>query len=244
MDQYISIKRYFLILVLLVTVLFFPETGHTQSACQTNNDISCEVYTQCIEANCNCTKTSFPYTATFGPKYCQRFGSETGFGSLGRQWRDKTLICLKDRISSSYVSNSDASGGSCNCSAIQAAAIDSHSECYLSAPSFCKLSESDIRALARIVDSADIFALGAAGLGEMGHVLATCYWTEGLSKGDLITRAFVSETLEEGTEIASEVVVEVLKHAVKFATSQAQQTAGEALLKLYREYFPAGPTLQ
>jgi len=80
-------------------------------------------------------------------------------------------------------------------------------------------------------------------MSEMGHVLATCYWTEGISKGDLITRAFVSETLEEGTEVASEVVVELFKQAVRFAASQAQQAAEEALLNLYREYFPAGPTL-
>ncbi|WP_298566796.1 hypothetical protein [uncultured Aliiroseovarius sp.] len=122
-------------------------------------------------------------------------------------------------------------------------AIDSHSECYLSAPSFCKLSESDIRTLARIVDAADVFALGAAGLTEMGHVLATCYWTESISKGDLITRAFVSETLQEGTEVASKVVIEVFKQAVRFAAFQAQEAAEEALESLYREFFPEGPTL-
>lgn len=243
MNWYNSATRVFLALFFASAALMSPSLSEAQAACQTTGGLSCGVYEQCIEKNCECAGTDHPYTATFGPKYCQRFGSETGFGSLGKQWRDKTLICLKDRVSSAYVSNSDANGRNCDCSAIQAMAIDSHSECYLSAPSFCKLSESDIRTLARIVDAADIFALGASGLTEMGHVLATCYWTEGISKGDLITRAFVSETLQEGTEVASKVVIEVFKQAVRFAASQAQEAAEEALDNLYREFFPEGPTL-
>lgn len=222
---------------------FVPSTVTAQEACQTTGDLSCDVYTQCIEANCNCAATSFPYSATFGPKYCQRFAAQTNFSSLGSEWRDKTLICLKNRISTAYVANSDATGKNCDCSAIQSAAIGSHSECYLSAPSFCKLNEDDVRILARIVDAADIFALGLPGMIEMGHVLASCYWNEGLDKGDAITVAFVSETLEEGTELASDVAREVLRQAVNYAVEQAQQAAEVALRRLYQEYFPTGPVL-
>lgn len=223
--------------------LISPGKAAAQSACQTAGDLSCDVYTQCVEANCNCTATSFPYSATFGPKYCQRFAAQTNFSSLGSEWRDKTLICLRNRISTAYVANSDASGKNCDCSAIQSAAIGSHSECYLSAPSFCQLSEDDVRVLARIVDAADIFALGLPGLIEMGHVLASCYWDQGLDKGDAITVAFVSETLEEGTEVASDVAREVLRQAVNYAVEQAQKAAEEALRRLYQEYFPTGPVL-
>lgn len=218
-------------------------TAGAQGACQTSGDLSCNVYTKCIEANCNCAATNFPYSATFGPKYCQRFAAQTNFSSLGSEWRDKTLVCLKNRISTAYVANSDASGKNCDCSSIQSAAIGSHSECYLSAPSFCQLSEDDVRVLARIVDAADISALGLPGMIEMGHVLASCYWNEGLDKGDAITVAFVSETLEEGTEVASDVAREVLRQAVSYALEQAEQAAEEALRRLYQEYFPTGPVL-
>lgn len=244
MDIPNSFFRLVLLFAGFFTNFLFVGPGLAQNACQTTNDLSCSVYTQCIEQNCNCSSTDFPYTNTFGPKYCQRFASETGFSALGQQWRNNTLSCLRDRISSAYVSNSNASGQNCDCSAIQSAAISSHSECYLATPSFCTLSEADVRTLARIVDAADMFALGSSGMAEMAHVLATCYWEEGLDKGNVIASAFITETLQEGTELASQVAIEILRVAVEYAASQAQKAAEQALRELYQEYFPTGPVLQ
>jgi len=221
-----------------------PLFAFAQEACRSSPDLSCSVYTECIEANCNCGATSSPYSATFGPKYCSRFANETRFSAVGQQWRKKTLLCLKDQISIAYVANSDASGRNCNCSAIQSAAVDSHSLCYLSSPSFCKLLESDIRVIARIVDAADVASLGVPGMIEMGHALASCYWNEGIDTGNMIASSFIDETLREGTEIAEDVARETLTQAVQYAVEQAQAAAERELRRLYNEFFPIGPMLE
>lgn len=219
-------------------MLFPSQLAWAQSACQSNEKSSCAVYSDCIEANCNCAATSHNYSGTFGPKYCTRFGAESSFSANGSAWRDKTLLCLKDRISQAYVAHSDGSGKGCDCAAIQAAAIDSHSSCYLDTPSFCQLSQADVRVLARIVDTPDIAKLGFPGLREMGIVLATCYWEEGKDVGDELARAFVDETVAENTEIAQDVALTIISHAIEYAVERAKAEAATALRQLFDDYFP------
>ena len=227
--QTMSSLAFFTMLTLIV-----PGMGMANQACQSTENLSCSVYKGCIEAKCNCAVTASPYSGTFGPKYCGRFASESNFSKAGQEWRKKTLLCLKDKIQVSYVNNSEP----CNCKQIQKEAIDSHSACYLAKPSFCKLEEADIRVIARIVDAKDILALGFPGLAEMGITLATCYWSESIASGNTIARAFVHETIIEGTETATAVGKDVLDGAINHAIESGKEEARKQIEKLKEEFFP------
>lgn len=204
-----------------------------QPACSSTNDNSCAVYSDCIEANCNCNATPFSYPKNFGFKNCNKFRTSTALSPAGIQWRNKTLICLKDRISVAYVQNS-ANG--CNCEEIQRQAIQSHTDCYISAPSFCSLPESDIRAIARIVDAPDFVALGTDGVIETAKTLYGCYRTVGRDKAGAVAIAFGDETLAEGGEIARGYLVRVMSEGERLARNAGLPQIADAFKTLADHY--------
>jgi hypothetical protein len=209
-----------------------------QAACSSSASPSCEVYAGCIEANCNCAAGDSPYSGTFGPKYCGRFIANNNFSSDGKAWRDKTLLCLADEISKSYVANI---GPPCNCKQIQKDAIASHNKCYTLAPSFCKLSDDDVREVARIVDIKDIFILGARGVKEVAKTLATCMINEGIDKGTQTTIVFADETLVEGGEEARHYLLDVLAAGAAYGIEKGKQEVKKAFDELKKKYAPTIP---
>ena len=190
-----------LALVAVFGMIAIPGNASAQAACSSTVAPSCEVYTDCIEAKCNCNATSYAYVEKFGAKYCKRFLANTGFSAKGREWRDKTLLCLSDAVSRAFVSTSSST---CDCKGIQAAAIKSHTPCYVSSPSFCKLPSDDIRVIAKIVDSGDIVALGLDGTIETALTLFTCMTSEGVAQGTDIALTFLDE---KGNIFAGEVAL-------------------------------------
>jgi len=177
-------------IIALVALVALASTATAQTACTSSQTLSCALYTDCIERNCNCAAGRPPYSGTFGLKYCSRFASAVSLTPAGQAWRDKTLICLRDRASRAYVDNA---GPPCDCKAIQAKAIASHSDCYTSNPSFCALPDDDLRQIADIVDGNDVFALGISGVWQTGYTLLVCMRQAGVNRGARIAEIFLAE---------------------------------------------------
>lgn len=219
--------------IMAIAMLCVAGRGLAQPACSSTNDNSCEVYSECIEKNCKCEATQFKYPQSFGLKYCKRFGESLELTSNGQKWRDKTLSCLKDRISAAYVANSQ---NGCDCGKIQQLAIASHTDCYISDPSFCSLSDDDVRAIARIVDLEDVGALGRTGLTETARTLFGCFQTAGFDRGTKIAVTFGDETLNEGADRVRDYLVGVMEAGSRIAEDAGMTKVADAFRQLVERY--------
>jgi len=116
---------------------------------------SCEVYDTCLEARCKCESSLFPYFISYGKKYCERFLASTNWSSSGASWRDKTLVCLQEKIVLMLPTNALP----CDCKALKAAAFQIHVACYTQPnASVCDLGLGDWITIYKIIDNHDLFA--------------------------------------------------------------------------------------
>jgi hypothetical protein len=132
-------------------------------------------------------------------------------------------------------------GPPCDCAKIQAEAIESHTACYTSTPSFCSLSEADIRVVARIVDIGDLAQLGRPGLRESGRTLYVCFRQTGLDKGFQLAVSFGSETIKEFGESARDNLLIMLDIGEKYALDDAKSDIAEKfkqLKEMFRRKIP------
>jgi hypothetical protein len=67
-------------------------------ACTSSAKPSCAVYSTCFERVCNCEATEDRYFISYGKKYCDRFLDATQLSAAGQRWRDRTLVCLQEKI--------------------------------------------------------------------------------------------------------------------------------------------------
>jgi len=131
---------------------------------------SCGEYEACFAKYCPCDGDQDEYFISYGKKYCSAFLNDANLSDQGKRWRDKTLVCLQEKI----VPKLDISNHpSCDCSAMKAFAFDVHVACYTQpGASICDLPDSDVARIAWTVDFKDMF--GAAGVSQMRKVSAIC----------------------------------------------------------------------
>lgn len=122
--------------------------------CKSSAAPSCAVYSSCFEARCKCENSKYPYFISYGKKYCERFLASTGWSQAGATWRDKTLICLQDKIVPILPDDAIL----CNCEALKAAAFKIHVACYTQpSASVCDLGIGDWATIYGIIDNHDLF---------------------------------------------------------------------------------------
>lgn len=122
--------------------------------CKSSAAQSCAVYSSCFEARCKCENSKYPYFISYGKKYCERFLASTGWSQAGATWRDKTLICLQDKIVPILPDDAIL----CNCEALKAAAFKIHVACYTQpSASVCDLGIGDWATIYGIIDNHDLF---------------------------------------------------------------------------------------
>lgn len=209
-----------------------------QAACQSSTTLSCDIYEGCIEANCNCVGKDHDYSAAFGPKYCKRFKSNAALSAAGKEWRDKTLACLAHEAGLAYAAQPTSQ---CSCQQLEARMIRSHTQCYVSKPSFCALSDADLRVAARIVDAKDFFSLGVAGFTEVGRTLIACSKQTDAKRTIHLADVFLGETLKEGTEQARSYVSQVLDSTVNQAEKAGDKELATRLRELKKKLIPDPP---
>jgi hypothetical protein len=111
------------------------------------------VYNTCFDRYCPCTGAD-NYFISYGRKYCDRFLNETGWSAAGKQWRDKTLLCLQKSIAAKLSLQSPTT---CDCREMKEFAFQTHINCYTqNTASVCKLPIADWRKIVSIVDTADV----------------------------------------------------------------------------------------
>jgi len=121
-------KKHLLILKLLLLNLFTIRLSTDWNKLSLNTD--CEFYKSCLEAKYTCGNNGYPIG--YGYKYCNKFLTYyEEFPQKGKEWVNKTLVCLKQALYPLYQAES-------NCEVIYAAAFNSHPECYFQS-GFCDL---------------------------------------------------------------------------------------------------------
>jgi hypothetical protein len=151
-----------------------PIVGEPPLECMSSATPSCNVYDRCFERLCNCESTADRYFLSYGKRYCQRFLEATNWSAAGRVWRDRTLVCLQEKI----VPHLPLQGGSCDCRAVKQIAFRVHVECYTqAASSVCNLGLSDWRSIFDIVDSKDLLD-DQDGLRQLLNVARICLGRE------------------------------------------------------------------
>jgi hypothetical protein len=140
--------------------------------CQSNSPPSCEVYTACFDKYCPCENTSEGYFLRYGKKYCDRFLASTGWSKKGDSWRNKTLLCLQEKIVPRLPI---AAHPSCDCKAMKDFAFKTHVDCYTqSGASVCELELADYKKIYDIIDvKVDLFQ-DPFGRKQMREVLNIC----------------------------------------------------------------------
>jgi len=138
---------YFVIALSVIT-----QSNRAQAQCTIQGTLSCNVYNTCFDRYCPCTGAD-SYFISYGRKYCDRFLNESGWSPVGKQWRDKTLLCLQESIAAKL---SLQRRTTCNCREMKEFAFKMHINCYTqNVASVCKLPISDWRKIVSIVDTAD-----------------------------------------------------------------------------------------
>jgi hypothetical protein len=157
---------------LLLTALSFLCSAPAMAQCASTMELSCGVYDSCFEKYCPCEGTDDGYFLRYGKKYCERFLSSTGWSEKGRQWRDKTLLCLQERI----VPHLDiVETPVCDCKAMKSLAFKTHVECYTQpSASVCALELSDFKKIYSIIDIGDDLFGDPYGRSQMRQVLQIC----------------------------------------------------------------------
>ncbi len=141
--------------LLFALVLCLLNISPVLAQCVSTATPSCKVYDTCFEATCKCESSLFPYFISYGKKYCERFLASTNWSSSGASWRDKTLVCLQEKIVLMLPTN----GLPCDCKALKAAAFQIHVACYTQPnASVCDLGLGDWITIYKIIDNHDLFA--------------------------------------------------------------------------------------
>lgn len=144
-----------LILRIALVVLIALATGTSRAQCSNSATPSCSVYDSCFAKFCSCSGPN-EYFVTYGKKYCERFLNDSHFSAAGKAWRDKTLVCLQEKI----IPRLDISvNPSCDCGAMRTFAFQSHVSCYKQAGnSICDLPIGDVNEIRKVVDVSDAFS--------------------------------------------------------------------------------------
>jgi hypothetical protein len=122
--------------------------------CQSSATPSCAVYKTCFEATCKCETSPYPYFISYGKKYCERFLASNNWSEAGKMWRDRTLVCLQEKI----VAILPDSVALCDCKALKSAAFKIHVACYTqTGASVCDLGLGDWATIYGIIDKHDLF---------------------------------------------------------------------------------------
>ncbi|MFB6451227.1 hypothetical protein [Bradyrhizobium tunisiense] len=153
--SFVNFERWRLLLFLIVSSpIILPVAQPAMAQCASTPHPSCGVYQTCFEATCKCEKSQYPYFISYGKKYCERFLASTSWTAAGAKWRDKTLLCLQERI----VPVLPDSPGWCDCKSLKATAFQIHVACYTQpGTSVCDLGKSDWWTILKIVDARDLF---------------------------------------------------------------------------------------
>lgn len=140
--------------------------------CANATQLSCAVYDRCFTRYCSCTGDASEYFRSYGRKYCDRFLASSGWSAAGQQWRDKTLLCLQERI----VPKLDISDRpSCDCKAMKSFAYRTHVDCYTqTSASICNLTYADFKKIFDIIDVRDDLFGDPYGRAQMRDVLEIC----------------------------------------------------------------------
>ena len=155
------------IFALLMTIAAI-QAAHAQ--CVSTPHPSCGVYQTCFEATCKCENSPYPYFISYGKKYCERFLASTIWSAAGADWRDKTLVCLQEKIVPELPDDSAL----CDCKSLKATAFKIHVACYTQpGASICDLDVSDWTTIYGIIDNHDLF-VDPDGRAQMLSVAKIC----------------------------------------------------------------------
>jgi len=151
----LKLKAQFKVIVYPIILAIWVLTGtRAMAQCQNSTTPSCGVYATCFEATCKCEASQYPYFISYGKKYCERFLASTDWSQAGAAWRDKTLVCLQEKIAPILPQNPAL----CNCQSLKAAAFQIHVTCYTQpGASVCDLSVGDWSTIYQIIDNHDLF---------------------------------------------------------------------------------------
>jgi hypothetical protein len=114
-------------------------------------------------------------------------------------------------------------------------------KCYTSAPSFCALSDADVRVAARIVDAKDFLSLGITGITEVGRTLIECARQTDTNRTTHLAEVFLGETAKEGTEESLSYVSQVLDSAAGQADKAGNKALATKLRELKKKLIPDPP---
>ena len=154
--------------LLLVAALPWPAAA---ADLRGDTDPSCTAYRDRFPQRCRCDGDRDEYFGTYGLKYCNRFMANTAFSDAAARWRDRTLVCLQDRIAAKL----DAlPGPGCDCAAMRTFAFESHVDCYTQAQhSICRLQPGDVAEIVGTIDMADLLRT-REGLAQALAVASKC----------------------------------------------------------------------
>lgn len=155
------------------TLLALTASSAAYAQCANATTPSCQVYDSCFAKYCPCQSDPAEYFITYGKKYCSNFLANAGFSPAGEKWRDKTLVCLQEKI----VPHLDISSAPvCDCSAMRTIAFNSHVACYTqTGASICDLSVADLNEVRKVIDKKDL--LTSEGWRQMKDVAGICATT-------------------------------------------------------------------
>ena len=146
---------YFAIALCVLTQSSYAQAqaqAQAQVQCTMQGPLSCNDYNICFDRYCPCTRAD-NYFISYGRKYCDRFLNATGWSAAGKQWRDKTLLCLQKSIAAKLSLQSPTT---CSCREMKEFAFQTHINCYTqNAASVCNLPIADWRRIVSIIDAAD-----------------------------------------------------------------------------------------
>lgn len=156
-------------LYFVIALCTLMQSKYAWAQCTVQDMPSCNVYNTCFDRYCRCTGAD-NYFISYGQKYCNRFLNETGWSPAGKQWRDKTLLCLQKSIAAKL---SLLSPATCSCREMKEFAFQTHINCYTqNAASVCNLPIADWRRIVSIIDTADF--IDSYGASQVMATLEIC----------------------------------------------------------------------
>jgi hypothetical protein len=161
-----------------------------QAQCVNSATPSCAVYSTCFARYCNCAGSPDEYFLTYGAKYCEAFIGRSDFSAAGVIWRDKTLLCLQEKI----VPALDISDTpTCDCSRMRELAFQTHVQCYTADPSFCNLPVDDLARVLDTIDASDAFSsrLSIAQIRDLLQACVPTFSTRGIDAVVTKTKALL-----------------------------------------------------
>jgi hypothetical protein len=135
--------------ICLILVLFYLTLTTCEDCLSMSNNYSCEYYTKCLEPKYTCGSSGYPLG--YGFKYCSKFTLHLNeFSPKGKIWVQKTLVCLKQSLMSTFS----------DCNELYNTAFNSHPRCYQQS-GFCDLFmdpsnlKQDVKALMSVYEIND-----------------------------------------------------------------------------------------